>query len=209
MTQTDTGTGASPAHNPITAVVLAGGQGRRMGGQDKGWVTFRQRPMIEQVLERIRPQVSDLLINANRSLEQYQALGYPVVADREAGYHGPLMGMLTGLSAAKTDWVLFVPCDTPLLPQDLAQKLADGAGQAGTRIAVAHDGERLQPVVALLHRSLLPGLEQWLADGKRKIDLWYQQEGMTEVLFPADGEHFTNLNTDEECRQLEQRLSGI
>lgn len=188
----------------LTAVVLAGGQGRRMGGQDKGWVSFNGRPMIEHVLTQIAPQVGQrVLINANRSLERYTSLNYPVIEDLESGYQGPLMGMLTGLDQAATDWVLFVPCDTPVLPNNLAAQLLLAAQNNGADIAVAHDGERLQPVISVLHRRLLPSLQAWLADGKRKIDRWYLQHRMVVVQFEALGQSFINLNTPEEVEALE------
>ncbi len=190
----------------ITAVVLAGGQGQRMGGMDKGWVHFQGRPMIRHVLEHIGPQVQSVLINANRSLEEYQSLGYPVVEDIEQGYHGPLMGMLTGLTHAKTDWVLFVPCDIPLLPKDVVEKLQEAIAKNDVDVAVVHDGERLQPVISLMRRSLLPSLESWLAEGKRKIDRWYMQHRMVVVPFDSPEEDFMNLNTQQEVQELEQRL---
>lgn len=198
---------ASPADmHVITAVVLAGGQGQRMGGIDKGWVAFNGRPMIKHVLEHISPQVESVMINANRSLEDYQALGYPVVEDIEQGYHGPLMGMLTGLTHAKTDWVLFVPCDVPLLPRDVVEKLRSAVAANDVDVAVVHDGERLQPVISLVRRSLLPSLQSWLADGKRKIDRWYMQHRMVVVPFDSAEETFINLNTREEVHNLEQRM---
>ncbi|WP_217895689.1 molybdenum cofactor guanylyltransferase MobA [Oceanospirillum sanctuarii] len=190
----------------ITAVVLAGGQGQRMGGMDKGWVNFQGRPMIHHVLEQISPQVQSVLINANRSLEEYQALGHQVVEDIEQGYHGPLMGMLTGLTHAKTDWVLFVPCDIPLLPKDVVEKLNEAVAKNDVDVAVVHDGERLQPVISLMRRSLLPSLESWLAEGKRKIDRWYMQHRMVVVPFDSPEEDFMNLNTQQEVQELEQRL---
>lgn len=190
----------------ITAVVLAGGQGQRMGGVDKGWVTFNGRPMIHHVLEQITPQVQSVIINANRSVEDYRALGHQVVEDVEAGFHGPLMGMLTGLSYAKTDWVLFVPCDVPLLPGNLVEKLYRAVVTNQVDVAVVHDGERLQPVISLVNRSLLPSLERWLAEGKRKIDRWYMQHRMVVVPFDNPEEDFMNLNTRQEVQELEQRL---
>lgn len=195
-----------PDTREITAVVLAGGQGQRMGGMDKGWVPFKGRPMIHHVLEHIGPQVQSVLINANRSLEEYLALGYDVVEDIEQGFHGPLMGMLTGLTHAKTDWVLFVPCDIPLLPNNVVEKLYQAIAKNDVDVAVVHDGERLQPVISLVRRSLLPSLESWLAEGKRKIDRWYMQHRMVVVPFDSPEEDFMNLNTQQEVQDLERRL---
>lgn len=196
----------NPQSENITAVILAGGQGQRMGGRDKGWVNFQGRPMIHHVLEQVGSQVQSVLINANRSLEEYQALGYQVVEDIELGYHGPLMGMLTGLTHAKTDWVLFVPCDVPLLPHNTIEKLYRAAVNNDADVSVVHDGERLQPVISLVRRRLLPSLESWLAEGKRKIDRWYMQHRMVVVPFDMGKDHFMNLNTPQELQALEQRL---
>lgn len=190
----------------VSAVILAGGQGSRMDGQDKGWVSFKGVPMIHHVLEQIAPQVGGVLINANRNLERYQSLGFPVVEDIEQGFHGPLMGMQTGLVHAKTSWVLFVPCDVPLLPENLVERLYRSAVVNEADIAVVHDGDRLQPVIALMRRSLLPSLQEWMAQGKRKIDLWYIRHAMVVVPFDYTETDFINLNTAQDLRALEQRV---
>jgi len=191
-----------PQRQAVTAVVLAGGQGQRMGGEDKGWVRFKDKPMILHVLEHIEPQVETVLINANRNIGEYEALGYTVIEDLTEGFHGPLMGMLTGLTYAKNDWVLFVPCDTPLLPDDLAETLLAAIESHKVDIAVVHDGERLQPVIAMVKRSLLPSLRSWLANGKRKIDRWYMQHSMVGVHFDRSANVFVNLNTQDEIKNV-------
>lgn len=193
----------------VTAVILAGGQGQRMGGQDKGWVEFRSKPMIRHVLQQIKPQVNGIMINANRSFERYQSLGYPVVEDSASGFQGPLMGMLTGLRHASSEWVLFVPCDTPMLPSDLVERLYQAVQKNGADLAVAHDGERLQPVIALLHCSLLPSLELWLEEGKRKIDRWFMQHKMVVVPFDDGETAFINLNTPQELSAVEAGFCAV
>ena len=181
---------------PITGIILAGGEGRRMGGQDKGWVKYQGQPLIQHVSQRLHPQVSELLINANRNLPDYQALGYPVMADDESGFQGPLMGILTGLKAASQDWVLFAPCDGPFLPQDLAERLYQAAMDSQQPIAVASDGQRLQPVVVLIKRDCLAQLQTAMQAGERKPDRWYASVGMTSVVFTADA--LRNFNRPEE-----------
>jgi len=183
---------------PISGIILAGGEGRRMGGQDKGWVEYQGRPLIECVLERLAPQVSELLINANRNQEAYQALGYPVVSDLESGFQGPLMGILTGLQTASQPWVLFAPCDGPFLSADLAQKLYQAAQASGQPIAVASDGERLQPVVVLIKKDLLTPLKTAMQEGERKPDRWYASQGMVEVEFAAA--RLRNFNRPEDMK---------
>ena len=195
----------------VTAVVLAGGMARRMGGVDKGWADLNGKPLIHHVLDRILPQVSRCLINANRSLDAYGTLGLPVVTDLEGGFEGPLMGIATGLHHATTEWVLFVPCDGPFLPQELVARLLAKAEQADADIAVAHDGKRLQPVVALIRRNMLESVRVVLAKGERKIDRWYVQQRMVEVDFSDYPDAFVNVNRKDDIAQLQQvpKLLGL
>lgn len=187
----------------VTGVVLAGGRGRRMGGQDKGLVEFRGRALIEWVLEALDPQVDALLINANRNQARYAAYGYPVVMDELADYQGPLAGFAAALRAAPTELLLTVPCDGPLLPADLVQRLRTAMERGEADIAVAHDGRRMQPVYALLRVSLLPSLESFLAAGERKIDRWYERHVCASVDFSDRPETFANVNSAEERAALE------
>jgi len=177
---------------PICGVILAGGQGSRMGGRDKGWVIYRQQPLIQHIINRLAPQVTDLIINANRNLEDYSALGYPVVTDIKAGFHGPLMGMLSGLKASTQEWTLFVPCDGPFLPEDLAVRLYQAATENACDIAVASDGNHLQPVVVLLRTSLYPKLHQAIAQGEHKPRRWYAEVGSYNVVFTSQSLHNFN-----------------
>lgn len=187
----------------VTAVILAGGEGRRMGGRDKGWESFAGEPLITHVVNRLAPQVGRIAINANRSLERYRALGYPLISDRETGYHGPLMGMWSALCAIDTPWVLFVPCDSPALPTDLALRMQQGLGEQ--RIAVAHDGQRAHPVVALIDATLRDDLGAALRDGERKIDRWYARHPWCHVDFSDQPEAFANLNSPDDRDVMERR----
>ncbi|WP_281705186.1 molybdenum cofactor guanylyltransferase MobA [Aeromonas taiwanensis] len=192
-----------PAH-PVSAVILAGGRATRMGGDDKGWVPLAGKPLIEHVLERLRPQVDEVLINANRSQTRYQALA-PVIGDGNDDFQGPLAGMQAGLAAARHDWVLFVPCDGPALPRDLMARFR-AAITPDTDLVVAHDGEYLQPVVALLRRALLPSLRQALADGERKTGAWFARHRMAVVPFADLPDAFVNLNSPDELAVYEAHL---
>ncbi|MFQ2192353.1 molybdenum cofactor guanylyltransferase MobA [Aeromonas jandaei] len=189
---------------PVSAVILAGGRATRMGGEDKGWVELAGRPLIAHVLERLRPQVDEILINANRSHDRYQVLA-PVISDDNRDYLGPLAGMQAGLAAARHDWVLFVPCDGPALPPDLMSRFR-AALTPDTELVVAHDGDWLQPVVALLHTSLLPSLSAALAGGERKIDIWFARHNMVVVSFADQPDAFINLNSPDELATYEARL---
>lgn len=182
----------------ITALVLAGGQSRRMGGRDKGLLPFGGGLLIGHVLDAVRPQVHALMISANRNQDAYSRFGCPVLADSLEGFQGPLAGFLAGLEHMPTEYLLTLPCDGPIVVPDLARRLATGLSRANAEIAVAHDGQRLQPVYALLHRGVLEGLRQALAEGERKIDRWYPRHRWVTVDFSDVPEQFSNINTPED-----------
>ena len=191
----------------VTGVILAGGRATRMGGVDKGLVPVSGRPMAAWVLDTLAPQVAEVLINANRSHESYREFGCPVVADADQEFRGPLAGIESGLRAARTPWVVFAPCDSPLLCDDLVLRLHAAATAAHTRIAVAHDGRRLQPVFALLERSLHGDLVRYLDEGGRKIDRWYDAHGYATADFSDVPASFENINAPDDKRALEEGLA--
>ncbi|MEW8339838.1 MAG: molybdenum cofactor guanylyltransferase MobA [Candidatus Thiodiazotropha taylori] len=187
-----------------TAVILAGGRGSRMGGNDKGLVLLDGKPLIEHVINTIAPQVGRLLINANRNMAEYQRFGYPVIRDELSGYQGPLAGIYSALEQITTPNLITVPCDGPRLPKDLVARLASAREAAAADIAVAHDGMRLQPVYALIGKKLRPSLKAYLDGGDRKIDLWYAQHKMVTTDFSDIPDTFLNINTPEERNEFEQ-----
>jgi len=196
--------------NTITGLILAGGQGRRMGGADKGLLMLDQRPLVEHVIARLRPQVGALLINANRHLERYAAFGYPVVSDTFDGFAGPLAGLHAGLSAASTPWVVTVPCDSPMLPLDLVARLYAAVQQVPQApLVVAKTGDRLHPVFALAHRRVLPDLTAYLQNGDRKVGLWFTRIGGVEVPFDDQADAFRNINTQSDLDDLNQRSPSL
>ncbi len=186
----------------ITGVILAGGRGSRMGGQDKGLIEFNGRPLVEHLLAALQPQTGALLINANRNQERYQAYQLPVVNDELTGFQGPLAGFAAAMQTAETAYIMTVPCDGPLIVPDMAERLLRALQTAGAELAVAHDGERLQPVHALIPVSLLPSLQAFLANGDRKIDLWYAQHRMARADFADCREVFQNINTPEDLKKI-------
>jgi molybdenum cofactor guanylyltransferase len=203
--------GGKPNHrtgtrDEVTGVILAGGRATRMGGVDKGLVSVCGKPMIAWVIELLRPQVAALLVNANRNLDRYREFGCPVIDDGDREFRGPLAGIASGMREAATPLVAFAPCDSPLVCGELVPRLRAALEKGGTRIAVAHDGERLQPVFALLERSLLEDLMRYLDDGGRKIDRWYSEHGYARADFSDVAESFSNINAPEEKRALEERL---
>lgn len=206
------------AAHDITGLVLAGGQGSRMGGVDKGLQTLHGVPLVLHALRRLQPQVGPLLINANRNPAAYAAWGVPVCADDVPGFAGPLAGFLAGLARCRTPWLLTVACDTPLFPADLAHRLASAATlqQADIAVPLARGGDagsgpneplHPQPVFCLMRASLHDRLAHYLGAGGRTVGAWMAQERCTRVPFDQPGDDpraFLNLNTLDELRQLEQ-----
>jgi molybdopterin-guanine dinucleotide biosynthesis protein A len=184
----------------VTGIVLAGGRGRRMGGVDKGLQAFRGRPMVEWVLERLVPQVGEVLINANQNLERYAEYGYRVVPDEVGGFAGPLAGLHRGMKEALSPLVATVPCDSPFFPLDLIQRLARPVTGGQAQLSVARTGPQAHPVFCVARRDLLAHLEGFLAQGGRKIDAWYASLRVVEVAFDDEPEAFGNFNTLEELR---------
>jgi molybdopterin-guanine dinucleotide biosynthesis protein A len=185
----------------ITGLILAGGTGRRMGGVDKGLLAFNGAPMAMRVLERLRPQVGSVLINANRELEEWKRFGLPVVADEIGGFSGPLAGVHAGLLACGTPWLLTAPCDSPFLPLDLATRLTAAIVASGCDLAVARSAGRLQPVFALLRRELLASLDKYLRADGHKMARWFEQIDFVPVDFD-DAAAFANINTPADLDEL-------
>lgn len=182
--------------NPdTTGVILAGGRATRMGGEDKGLVILQGKPLFIHILEKLRPQVSHLLISANRNIDIYSQ-HQQVVADTTPDFAGPLAGMLAALKISLTEWVVFVPCDVPDFPDDLVSRLWQGKKQA--LAAYADDGARAHPTLALLHRSLVPQLEAFLENGDRKLMLFLSNINAVPVIFADRPNAFKNLNTPED-----------
>lgn len=190
----------------ITGVILAGGQGRRLGGKDKGLVRLNKTRLIDLVIAALMPQVGALVINANRNTAAYSALGYPVVSDEMDNFQGPLAGFAAAMSSVRSQYILTVPCDAPWVAPDYAQRLHQAAIDAGSALAVAHDGKRLQPVHALIATSLLDDLRSFLRSGERKIDRWYLRHPMVRVDFSEQPSMFDNINTPEQQVALEGKL---
>lgn len=188
----------------ITALILAGGRGSRMGGRDKGLLPFGEGLLVDHVLGAVRTQVAGVLISANRNQEHYRRLGCPVLGDSLDGFQGPLAGLLAGLENTHTDYLLTLPCDGPVVLPDLAGRLAKALWQTDARIAAAYDGGRLQPLYALHHREVLPGLRTALRQGERKVERWVTGNRWVQVDFSDAPEQFANLNTPDDY----QRAAG-
>lgn len=178
-----------------------------MGGIDKGLVPLQQKPLIEHVIQRLKPQVDEILINANRALPQYAALGYPVLQDETPDFAGPLAGFNVGLKQAKSEYLLTVPCDSPLLPLDLVQRLMTALTEQQAEIAVATCNGETHPVFSLCKKSLLPSLTDYLQAGGRKVSTWQKSLNYVEVCFDDNSDAFINLNTTQDIMALESDLT--
>ncbi|SMC33697.1 molybdenum cofactor guanylyltransferase MobA [Polynucleobacter kasalickyi] len=193
----------------ITALILCGGQAQRMGGQDKGLILLRDKALVAWTIERCHNQVGQIILNANRHIEDYQQYGWPTLRDAKQDFSGPLAGFQVGLAHSTTPYVLVMPCDTPLFPSNLAEKLADAMLQNNLECTYAvtmEDGvEQAHPVFCLLKRSALESLNLFLGTGQRKIDRWFSELSHQKVLFD-DPTAFLNINTPEELMHIEQLL---
>lgn len=192
----------------ITGVVLAGGLGRRMGGTDKGLQELRGQPMVHWVIERLAPQVDELLINANQNGERYAAFGHRVVPDQIPGFAGPLAGLHAALATATHPLVATAPCDSPFLPADLISRLFSALTAADADLAVAKTFDQAHPVFCLCQRSVLPHLTEFLEGGGRKVDRWYSTLNIVEVAFDDEADAFENINTHEELGRFEAARNG-
>ena len=186
----------SAVSDAVSGVVLAGGQGRRMGGVDKGLQPLRGKPMAQWALERLAPQVDEILINCNQNLDAYARFGYRLVPDEIGGFAGPLAGLHASLKAVAHPLVVTVPCDSPFLPPDLVSRLKQHLN--GKDLAVAKTGDQPHPVFSLVRRDVLANLEAFLRSGGRKIDAWYASLATVEVSFDDEADAFRNINTLEE-----------
>lgn len=188
----------------VSGLILAGGQGSRMQGADKGWMPWRGQPLIAHVIARLRPQTAKLLISANRNQQRYAALDARVVGDASdtEPYSGPLAGVLAGLRACETDWLAIVPCDAPALPLDLVERLADGRGPAAAAYATTQ--MRAQPLFCLLSTALAEHLARAMAAGERSALRWLRSLGAVAVRFD-DAAAFANLNTPDDLQLTDER----
>ncbi|AKJ68957.1 molybdenum cofactor guanylyltransferase MobA [Pandoraea thiooxydans] len=196
------------APSSITGLILAGGRGTRMGGADKGLQAFRGMPLVMHAMQRLSPQVTTLLISANRNLERYRELGVTVVCDDPPDFAGPLAGILAGLRAAPTEFVVTAPCDSPLLPTDLVARLAAGLqeqpdAQAAVAVTPQAGQWRVQPAFMMVPRTLADDLAHYLAAGQRKIQTWLARHTIAQVPFD-DERPFYNINSLEELNEIER-----
>ena len=183
----------------ITGLVLAGGQGSRLGGIDKGLQDFAGQPLAQHALRRLRPQVGQVMVSANRHLDDYRRLlGVSVWPDASpSAYEGPLAGFLAGLQHCSTPYLMTVPCDCPHFPADLALRLAQALTDADAEIAIARSPQGLEPAFCLMKREVRSGLEHFMQSGQRKIERWTEGHRRAEAVFD-DPAAFFNINTPDD-----------
>lgn len=189
----------------VTAVILAGGAGRRMAGEDKGLMPLQDKPLVQHVLERLAPQTEQLLINCNRNQERYARFGYPLLADGMEGGLGPLAGLLSALESSSSEFVLSVPCDTPYLPCDLVARMLATLQQENADACTVSDGERLHPVIMLVRRSAAAALRGYLETGHRKVHDWFYSVAHCSSDFSDQAHAFININTPQQLAEAERQ----
>ncbi|WP_150540107.1 molybdenum cofactor guanylyltransferase MobA [Actinobacillus vicugnae] len=190
--------------NQISAVILAGGLARRMSGAEKGLQMLNGKPLIAHIIERLAPQTAQIYLNINRSQAEYQAHfpALPFYCDRLTDFQGPLSGMLSGFEHIASEYLLFVPCDTPFLPANLESKLSVALMINQAQIAYAHDGERAHPTIALIHRSVVAPLQAYLTKGERRLFHFFQTQKSIAVDFSEQKAAFQNMNTFEDLENF-------
>jgi molybdenum cofactor guanylyltransferase len=199
----------------ITCIILSGGRASRMNGVDKGLVKLYNTPLVRFVIEKMKMQTDEILISANRNITEYAAFGFPVLQDAFANFIGPLAGLHAGLSNAKYDYVLCVPCDMPNLPSNFALRLFAKLNETGADIAVVTANGDTFPVLCLCKKSLLPSLTAYIEQGGRKVSTWQKSCAYVEldltnsITYNAKGEiidqggEFTNLNSMQDIADFE------
>jgi molybdenum cofactor guanylyltransferase len=190
----------------VSAIILAGGRATRMNGMDKGLVPLQNKPLVQHVIERVMPQVDEILLNANREIEQYKTFNLPILQDDNPDFIGPLAGFSLGLKHCKHDYLLTVSCDSPLIPEDLVARLMKALLEKRADIAIAKSGGYNHPVFCLMKKSVLPSLTTYLAQGERKVSTWQKSLNYIEVEFNDCDGAFINLNTFEELEALALKL---
>jgi molybdenum cofactor guanylyltransferase len=193
----------------VTGLILAGGRARRMKGVDKGLIEINGKCMVENCIVNLQPQVDQILISANRNIEQYQQYGFTVLQDGFADYQGPLAGLLRALKFSKNSPVLVVPCDAPLFPAALADRLLEHYIEGESLAVIPHDGTRLQTLFGLYSPSAITSLSEYLESGQRKVESWVTTLPHIVVDFSSEKEKFMNINTDDDLQSAKHALENV
>jgi len=211
-----TGPKTSIQAKDISAIVLCGGQGSRMGGLDKGLQTFRGQSLAQGIVHLLRPQVFRVMINANRNLAAYQTFCQEVWPDPEGELMGPLAGFLVGLTHCQTPYLMTTPCDTPMIPSDLCLRMRQALSNSNAQVAMVRTLQanpssgtmklKTQPVLCMMNIQVRAHLMNYLNQGGRKVETWAQELNPVWVDYDQEGDDpmaFCNLNTLNELKALE------
>lgn len=185
----------------VTALILAGGEGRRMDGQDKGLLIWKQRPLIEYALDIIPDGITRTLISCNRNIDQYNNYG-ETIQDENPQYEGPLAGIYAAMQHTRTPFILVLPCDSPLAPKDIYSQLAATLNNSNADICYVNDGEREQYLFALIRTQLMPSLKEYLLAGNRQVHRWYKQHHHVQADLSGNQLAFRNCNSSAELAAL-------
>jgi molybdopterin-guanine dinucleotide biosynthesis protein A len=184
----------------IAVVILAGGQSKRMQVQNKATVLFKGKPLIGYVIDRMKSQAEHIFISTHQNQNDFDAFHLPLIDDMLTIHEGPLLGIFSSLQKIKTDWVQFVPCDAPNLPDNLIANLLKENKAKKTLIAVPETSDGLQSACLLCHSSTFNNLQDFFNLGGRKIEDWIRQLSFSIVRF-HDQSQFININTQEELKK--------
>lgn len=186
----------------ITGIILAGGQSRRMGNGDKAFALLDGRPLLEYTIENLSAQTDDIIISANRNLDRYSAYGLKVIPDCIGDHEGPLAGIYSAALACKTDYMLVIPCDSPFIPANLAQRMMDSLLKHDANVCIAHDGQRAHPVFMLLHRDIALSIRDYIEAGNRKTLDWVIRQNHILADFSDQPGALMNINTQQDLHIL-------
>lgn len=191
----------------ITAVILAGGKGSRMGNHDKGLIKLANKPLIKYVIDSIQQQVDRIIISANRNTDEYQQLGFPVICDEKTEFNGPLSGIYEALKMCTTKYLMVLPCDCPFIEVDIIEKLYRSAEKNNSDVVLIHDGQFLQPLFSLISKNALTSLEQCIAAKNFKAKQWMtdQKHSIIEDNRPM---LFFNINNKNDLASAEKIISS-
>jgi len=186
----------------ITAIILAGGQGKRLNYINKGLLDYQSKPMISHIIESVKPNVKQILVSANQDIHAYQQFGFPVITDDNHNFQGPLAGILSCEQETKTKLIYITPCDTPFLPKNLCLDLLDSLNKNDVSLCVANDGNRLQNLNLLMHKNLISSIKHYFDSGNRKVNHWIKQQKFSVVNYDKQIDFFININTKDDLVNL-------
>ncbi|MFT6757980.1 MAG: molybdopterin-guanine dinucleotide biosynthesis protein A [Chitinophagales bacterium] len=184
-----------------SVIILAGGEGQRMGGADKGLMQWHDKPLIQHIIERLDPQVDEIIISCNRNIEQYKSFGYACIKDSTDDFLGPLSGIASCVESSNHDSVLLCPCDTPLIPLNLRQHLEKTMQQSGANAVIARDNYNQHYSHALLTKEFAKTANQQLSAKRKSLRAWYETTNWQYADFNDQAKAFTNINTLEQLAQ--------